>query len=538
MALRNGAPRLRTARKFSRGVGGFWDRVEIGEFDSCWNWTGYLIDGRYGRLGFQGRIVLAHRLAYELCFSSIPEGLDVCHVCDNPLCCNPRHLFLGTHLDNMRDMKKKKRNTFGERHPTAKLTEAQVTEIRSRYASGEGAAKLALEFGLVKRSVNHIIAGDTWKHIAMSFFLLFSPVVAFAESPNWTLFDSRIGAKATEYKGRYDSGSYDDKLSSFYYDYATGMEFLSRRLNDPSLRVAAQKGAQFFADEYAIQYSGFLPGYWNFTSGMRRMYQLTGEDRYRNAVTLTSQNAAFARDSTTEDTRDTAYSREVAYAIRSFLDAEAVGQPRRARLSVLVAHSQSHLEQWTNGTAPYLRPFMVGLTAISLIRASEAGFDPVGIRSRLQAIATKMKAELWQESARAFRYTDRIVADANDMQPAPDLNLLIAPMYAWLGDKEFAGKIFNGGIEQAWLGNIGAMKQFNQNVQFVEEFQQWMQPSPTPSPTPTVVNTPTPLPSPTSSPSPLPSPCQRPATMNSIKKLDTWTKCRMDRLVEINNLIE
>jgi hypothetical protein len=402
---------------------------------------------------------------------------------------------------------------------------------------------LALEFGVVKRSVNQIVACETWKHLAATIFLLLLPFLAFAETPNWNLFDSRMGAKATEYKGRYDFGSYDDKLASYYYDYGLGMEFLSRRLGDPSLRVAAQKGARFFADEYTIQNSGFLPGYWNFTSGMRRMYQLTGEERYRNAVNLVAQNAAFARDSTTEDTRDTAYSREVAYAIRSYLDAESIGAPRRARLATLVAHAQSHLEQWTNDTAPYVRPFMVGLTAISLIRASEAGFDPVGIRSRLQAIATKMKSELWQESAGAFRYTDRIVADPNDMEPAPDLNLLIAPMYAWLGDKEFAGKVFNRGVQSAWLGNIGNMKQFNQNVQFVEEFQTWMAtPSPTPSPTATAVNTPTPSPSPTISPSPSPSPistpCQRPALMNSIKKLDTWTKCRMDRLVEINDLIE
>lgn len=363
--------------------------------------------------------------------------------------------------------------------------------------------------------------------------------LACAETPNWFLYDQRMGQKAQEYKDRWTTGNNDEKLASYYYDAARGFEYISRRLGDPSLTNTALAAANFYADNYVLSNGGNVPGYWSFTDGLK----VFSGANHRQAIISMATNGAFCRDSTTEDTRDTAYSRESAYCIRAMLAAESLGQPRRARLGVLVAHSQSHLEQWTNGTAPYVRPFMVGLTAVSLIRASEAGFDPVGIRSRLQAIAVKMKAELWQESARAFRYTDRIVADANDMQPAPDLNLLIAPMYAWLGDREFAGKIFNGGVEQSWLGNIGAMKQFNQQVQFVEEFQTWMAtPSPTPSPTPTAVNTPTPSPSPTispsPSPSPLPTPCQRPAVMNSIKKLDTWTKCRMDRIVEINNLIE
>jgi len=377
--------------------------------------------------------------------------------------------------------------------------------------------------------------------------LLATAAIAKAETPNWQLYDQRIGAAAQAYKARWATGNDDERLAAYYYDAAISFEYLSRRLNDPSLMTTATQAADFYANEYAIRFSGNVPGYWNFTSGMRRMYQLTGEQRYRNAVIAISQNAAFARDSTIEDTRETGYSREVAYAIRSYLDAEAVGAPRRQRLSLLVSHAQSHLEQWHNGSAPYVRPFMVGLTAISLIRASEAGFDPIGIRQRLQAIATKIKNELWLESARAFRYTDRIVSDANDMQPAPDLNLLIAPMYAWLGDREFAGKVFNGGVEQAWLGNIGNMKQFNQNVAFVEEFQTWMQPTPTPtptptpsvtpSPTPTAANTPTPSPSPTISPSPLPTPTPCVKGKNNqltMKYLD----CRIDRLKVLNGLEE
>lgn len=364
------------------------------------------------------------------------------------------------------------------------------------------------------------------------FFWLYVGIIigacaALSEAPNWALFDQRMSEKVAEYSTRFDFGSYDDKLAASYYDYANGMEYLSRRLNNPSLSIAAQKGGQFFADEYAIQYSGFVPGYWNFTDGLRRMYEVTGQERYKQAVLLMAQNAAFARDTTAEDTRQTEYSREVAYAIKAMLNAELLGAPRRDRLFTLVAHAQSHLEQWANNTAPYMRGFMFALTARSLIQYHDQ-VEPLGIRERIQAAADYWKSCCWVESARAFRYTDRDVGNPDDLNPQPDLNLLIAPVYAWLGDKEFAGKVFNGGIEQAWLGNVGAMKQFSQQLFWVERFENWIanstMPSPTPTPTPTPVNTPTPL----------PTPCSRPALMNSIKKLDTYVGCRIDRLKEVN----
>lgn len=81
----------------------------------CVEWTGVTIksngrdDHRYGRFTRDGRKRLAHRVAYERAFGTIPSGLQVLHRCDNPLCCNPDHLFLGTHLDNMHDAIRKGR---------------------------------------------------------------------------------------------------------------------------------------------------------------------------------------------------------------------------------------------------------------------------------------------------------------------------------------------------------------------------------------------------------------------------------------------
>lgn len=88
----------------------FWAKVD--RTDDCWTWTAATTGSGYGRFGHQnarGGWVAAHRFAYELANGPIPDGMFVCHKCDNPPCVNPSHLFLGTHQDNMRDMDAKGR---------------------------------------------------------------------------------------------------------------------------------------------------------------------------------------------------------------------------------------------------------------------------------------------------------------------------------------------------------------------------------------------------------------------------------------------
>lgn len=88
-------------------VENFWSKVEKIPFHSCWEWIAAQKDG-YGRFGSSG---YAHRYSYELHKGKIPQGLFVCHHCDNPSCVNPDHLFLGTNEDNVRDMFQKNRNS-------------------------------------------------------------------------------------------------------------------------------------------------------------------------------------------------------------------------------------------------------------------------------------------------------------------------------------------------------------------------------------------------------------------------------------------
>jgi hypothetical protein len=89
----------------------FWSKVDVGEEDDCWEWTGYRYR-KYGRFNFESVSRLAHRVAWILLHGPLPDEQKVLHSCDNPPCCNPLHLFVGTQTDNMQDMIAKGRAHF------------------------------------------------------------------------------------------------------------------------------------------------------------------------------------------------------------------------------------------------------------------------------------------------------------------------------------------------------------------------------------------------------------------------------------------
>jgi len=143
----------------------FWEKVDIRGPNECWPWTAYTNDMGYGMIKHKGRALRAHRVAWELTYGPIPEGMFVCHHCDNPLCCNPAHLFIGTQADNLTDMAQKGRSTLGERDGMSKLTAKQVREIRRCYAEGMLQIRLATEYGVSQNHISNIVNHRRWRHV-------------------------------------------------------------------------------------------------------------------------------------------------------------------------------------------------------------------------------------------------------------------------------------------------------------------------------------------------------------------------------------
>ena len=159
----------------------FWAKVDAtGGPSACWPWLGALTKG-YGYLGRGNRSWYAHRFAWQQVIGPIPNGLLVCHRCDNPPCCNPVHLFLGTDADNVRDMIAKGRIATGskhrsrthpetirrgEDHHSARLTVADVRAIRLRYRQGGIRQRdLGQAYGVTQTMIGRIVRGTAWRHV-------------------------------------------------------------------------------------------------------------------------------------------------------------------------------------------------------------------------------------------------------------------------------------------------------------------------------------------------------------------------------------
>lgn len=152
------------------------NRYAVDEATGCWNWTsGHIGAGGRGRIRYEGREQYAYRVAYQVYVGPIPDGMFVCHSCDNPRCVRPEHLFLGTHIDNMRDMHSKRRGSpppilLGESNNMARLVERDVLTIRSRYAAGENCNTIAADYGIGRNPVDKIIRGIAWPHVGGPIF--------------------------------------------------------------------------------------------------------------------------------------------------------------------------------------------------------------------------------------------------------------------------------------------------------------------------------------------------------------------------------
>lgn len=145
----------------------FWDSVIIKSPDECWEWRSKAGTGKRAYTSHNGKAWSASRLSWYLTNGEIPEGMCVCHKCDNPPCVNPSHLFLGTHQENVDDRERKGRNKLpgskGEEHGLHKLTRDEVYAIRNLYSSSPHTYRsLARMFGVSFGEIRKIVKRQTW----------------------------------------------------------------------------------------------------------------------------------------------------------------------------------------------------------------------------------------------------------------------------------------------------------------------------------------------------------------------------------------
>ena len=134
----------------------FWSRVEITNLLSCWEWQSMKDRDGYGVYG--KKHTRSHRYAWSLVYGPIPEGKYILHKCDNPACCNPNHLYLGTQANNMRD------KVAHNRHPT-KLTPDNIRTIRKLATTEATQASIARTFGVCSTTIHRIVTKKQWAHI-------------------------------------------------------------------------------------------------------------------------------------------------------------------------------------------------------------------------------------------------------------------------------------------------------------------------------------------------------------------------------------
>lgn len=139
----------------------------------CWEWQGYKNEDGYGRASYGGKLELAHRMTYTMFKGNIPKGMCILHKCDNPGCCNPEHLFVGTRSDNMQDMLAKgrgsKRQVFGEEHSHTSFTELDILEIRKDWHESTISCRdLGEIHGVTPGCISAICRGENWVQLPIT----------------------------------------------------------------------------------------------------------------------------------------------------------------------------------------------------------------------------------------------------------------------------------------------------------------------------------------------------------------------------------
>jgi hypothetical protein len=336
------------------------------------------------------------------------------------------------------------------------------------------------------------------------------PYAAASSVPQLALWQSNMTTYGQTFCAQLSDPSFtvDQKIGATYYDSQRVFYNIRDYTGTSFWDTCAQKAQAVYRDAYVIPNKGGVPGYWDFPHGLYQSHVRTGDAASKNAVLLLSKNAAFGTNGvgTMNYMVGPAVSRELSYNLMAYLLARAVGQSQSPVGEAYVDLVLGHIDQWfvskTFRAAPgddvppaakgqfYLQPFMVALTAEALIQLYEAQPQDVRIATAVKLAMDWLWANAWDASNQAFWYElyGPAVGPYQKSSPsgAPDLNLLIAPAFAWLykqtGDTTYrdrADAIFAGGVTGACVSCDG--KHFNQQYRWSFDYVKWRNPTSVPT---------------------------------------------------------
>jgi hypothetical protein len=295
------------------------------------------------------------------------------------------------------------------------------------------------------------------------------PVGASPALPAMTKYNSDMLKYAQTYCNSTLSAGVESGV--WYYDGERVYYNISDYTGDPTWGNTCAQNVESMYKNYVISNNGGVPGWRNFSKGLRMDYERTGDATSKTAALL------LARSYPLYWNVDQTSSREIAYAIDSMINAEKLGSARNPELANMVDLALGHIDQWAVAkNASYLPPFMVALTAEALIGYYDLTGDP-RVPVSLKAAADHIWNVAWDNTSQSFYYYDRLVTGQGGRTPAPDLNNLISPLYGWLysitGDTKYltqGDQIFTGGVNGAWLGQG---KPFSQNYRWSMNYLKW-----------------------------------------------------------------
>lgn len=156
--------------RIARAIARFDTYVVNNGENYCWDWTGSDSGNGYGCMRFPQKVVSAHRIRWTIHYGPIPKGMHVLHKCDVKECTNPKHLYLGTNADNMRDKRLKGRSARlrGDKSPSSILTEKKVGRIKTLLKKGVKVRVLAEKYKVSKGAIENIKRGNNWKTVKSS----------------------------------------------------------------------------------------------------------------------------------------------------------------------------------------------------------------------------------------------------------------------------------------------------------------------------------------------------------------------------------